>query len=491
MEILGGGATHAAMGMRVWNDHIGIVAAVGQNIPTHCLKELGQFFDLRGLQWRKNVTPRAWQVYESDGRRTEVFRTSLEELNSMAPQPDELPTMYQSVRGVHLQCAAPEPFKSWVRRLRNSSCKCILWEPWDIFCVPENRDEFRQLLPLVDIFSPNLLEAQRLTGLGKDDPVAITADLIADGIRCVVLRMGARGSLVALQDGVQHWIPAFPVNNIVDVTGAGNAYCGGFLVGLDESGDYLQAGLYGAVLASLALNQFGALYPLEAAQQEAIYRLEQMRILTRSGGQPNPRRSVFDRLAASWDSRPAPLGLEEKLECILLASDMSPDMTILDLGSGTGLLIPNLLQRQPGQILAIDLSPAMLAILANKHRLEEIVLPLAADGSQLPLIDKSVDIIFCHAVFPHFPEPRSTLREFKRVLRPGGRLVISHAASREQVNAIHREATDEILHHDLLPPASQLASMLNEENYSVTKAVDNSEIYLVTATISEGSAHRH
>jgi hypothetical protein len=50
MEILGGGATHAAMGMRVWNDHIGIVAAVGQNIPTHCLEELGQLFDLRGLQ---------------------------------------------------------------------------------------------------------------------------------------------------------------------------------------------------------------------------------------------------------------------------------------------------------------------------------------------------------------------------------------------------------------------------------------------------------
>jgi ubiquinone/menaquinone biosynthesis C-methylase UbiE len=141
------------------------------------------------------------------------------------------------------------------------------------------------------------------------------------------------------------------------------------------------------------------------------------------------------------------------------------------------------LQRQPGQILAVDLSPAMLAILADKHRLEQIVLPLAADGSQLPLTGKTVDIIFCHAVFPHFPEPQSALREFKRLLRPGGRLVISHAASREKVNAIHREAMDEILHNDLLPPVSQLTSMLNEEGYTVTEAVDNSEIYLVTATI--------
>ena len=483
MGILGGGATHAAMGMRVWDDHIGIVAAVGQNFPANRLEQLSQFFHLSGLQWQKTVTPRAWQVYESDGRRTEVFRTSLEELNYMAPQPDELPTVYQSARGVHLQCAAPEPFQSWVRRLRNSDCKCILWEPWDIFCIPENRGEFRRLLPLVDIFSPNLLEAQRLTGLDNDDPVAIAADLIADGVGCVVLRLGARGSLVALPDGAHHWIPAFPVNNIVDVTGAGNAYCGGFLVGLEESGDYLQAGLYGTVSASLALDQFGALYPLKAARQNAISRLEQMRLLTSRRGQPNPRRSVFDRLAPDWDSRPAPPGAEEKLERILLAGNIAPGMTILDMGSGTGLLIAGLLQRQPGQILAVDLSPAMLAILADKHRLEQIVLPLAADGSQLPLTGKTVDIIFCHAVFPHFPEPQSALREFKRLLRPGGRLVISHAASREKVNAIHREAMDEILHNDLLPPVSQLTSMLNEEGYTVTEAVDNSEIYLVTATI--------
>jgi ubiquinone/menaquinone biosynthesis C-methylase UbiE len=390
-----------------------------------------------------------------------------------------------------LQCSAPEPLQSWVWHLRNSGCKRIFWEPWDIFCIPENRGEFRRLLPLVDIFSPNLLEAQRLTNIGRDDPAAIAADLLADGVGCVILRMGARGSLVALQGGVYHWIPAFPVNKIVDVTGAGNAYCGGFLVGLEVSGDYLQAGLYGTVSASLALGQFGALYPFEAAQQQATDRLEQIRQHASSHRHPNPRRSVFDRLAPDWDSRPAPPGLEDKLERILSAGGISPGMTILDMGSGTGLLIPGLLRRQPGQILAVDLSPGMLAILANKHRQAEIVLPLAADGSRLPLTEKSVDIIFCHAVFPHFPEQRSALQEFKRLLRPGGRLVISHAASREQVNAIHREATDEILHHDLLSPASQLTSMLNEESYSVTEAVDNSEIYLVTATISEGSAHRH
>jgi hypothetical protein len=62
-------------------------------------------------------------------------------------------------------------------------------------------------------------------------------------------------------------------------------------------------------------------------------------------------------------------------------------------------------------------------------------------------------------------------------------LVISHSASREQVNAIHLRAADEILHHDLLPPVSQLAGLLTEEGYFVTEVVENSEIYLVTAII--------
>jgi sugar/nucleoside kinase (ribokinase family) len=68
--------------------------------------------------------------------------------------------------------------------------------------------------------------------------------------------MGANGSIVAGQG--QCWqIPAVPPAELVDVTGAGNAYCGGFLVGLGEKLGVLEAALYGAVSASFAIQQFG------------------------------------------------------------------------------------------------------------------------------------------------------------------------------------------------------------------------------------------
>ena len=69
-------------------------------------------------------------------------------------------------------------------------------------------------------------------------------------------------------------VPAYPVKHIVDVTGAGNAYCGGFVYGLATTGDALQAGWYGGVSASLALHQFGALYPLDGLKETAQARLD-------------------------------------------------------------------------------------------------------------------------------------------------------------------------------------------------------------------------
>src|SRR5262249_30927918 len=75
----------------------------------------------------------------------------------------------------------------------------------------------------------------------------------------------------------------------VDVTGAGNAYCGGFLVGLAETGDLGQAGRYGAVSASFALEQFGAVFPLEGLRARAEQRLEALGVAWRAIIPPPPR----------------------------------------------------------------------------------------------------------------------------------------------------------------------------------------------------------
>jgi sugar/nucleoside kinase (ribokinase family) len=271
MGVLGGGATHAAMGMRVWSARVTLLAALGRDFPAEDRRELARAVDLRSPARGDALTPRAWQLYELDGRRTHVDRIDRDLFMAMCPRPDELPADCAGASGVRLECDAPDPLREWVARLRAAGCGPVLWEPWNVFCRPENRALLGQLAPLLDVISPNLPQARRLTG--RDDPRAVLGALLETGVPVAVLRMGEAGSLLARRGEPPVAVPAVPVPRIVDVTGAGNAYCGGFLLGLAETGDLEHAGRYGAVAASFALEQFGAMLPLEDLRARADRRL--------------------------------------------------------------------------------------------------------------------------------------------------------------------------------------------------------------------------
>jgi len=272
MGILGGGLTHAAMGIRVWTDRVGLISSVGADFEPGWIDLLGSYFDLSGLRtFERAPTPRAWQVFDEDGTRHETFQTDFEKMKVHIPKPDQIPTAYDDLIGVHLHCP-PEEVGQWVPPLRERNCRVILWEPWDEFCQPVNREQFMWNAQQVDVVSPNLREARKLTGL--DDPVKIVHQLKAYGARMVVVRMAEAGSLLLDSRGDLYQIPAFPAEHIIDVTGAGNAYCGGFVYGLATTQDPKQAGWYGGVSASLALQQFGALYPLDDINARAQSRLD-------------------------------------------------------------------------------------------------------------------------------------------------------------------------------------------------------------------------
>ncbi len=83
-------------------------------------------------------------------------------------------------------------------------------------------------LPHVDIFMPSIIEAQNLTGLSEHTEII---QFLRDnyGINTIVIKMGEDGSYVSTPEG-EHFAPAYPVN-VVDATGAGDAYVAGFLAG--------------------------------------------------------------------------------------------------------------------------------------------------------------------------------------------------------------------------------------------------------------------
>jgi ribokinase len=255
MGVLGGGGSHAAAGMRVWSQNTTLVSAIGTGLPANAMAHLASLAQTGGFIHRATPQPRAWQLFEANGARQEVFRTSFDAFCRMIPQPADYPAALAAARGVYLQTPTLESTAAWVHHLRRLNPNLvILWEPWEIFYHPQNLAGFYRLAPQLDIISPDTAEVHQLTG--QADPTRQVDMLLAGGVRALALRLGKAGSLVGQAGQVQH-IPALSMP-VVDETGAGNSYCGGFLVGFVESGgNLLTAGRYGTVSATFALEQVG------------------------------------------------------------------------------------------------------------------------------------------------------------------------------------------------------------------------------------------
>jgi sugar/nucleoside kinase (ribokinase family) len=256
MNVIGGSGLHALVGMRVWSDNIGYAASVGADLDQKHLDGLARFgVDVSGLVMRDGYsTARAWQIFEEDDKRIEIFRTDPEDFDKCKVTEADLPASYRDVKGIHIQWGSLTETEALVRGLRanNPQVKLVLEATSDN--TQEVQAKLRRILPHVTLFAPDREEASALTG--KSEPEAICEELLAWGAPLVAIRMGAKGSMVKASGGEGWVLPAVPTN-IIDVTGAGNSYCGGFVTGLGDGLPPREAALRGVVSASFALEQLG------------------------------------------------------------------------------------------------------------------------------------------------------------------------------------------------------------------------------------------
>jgi sugar/nucleoside kinase (ribokinase family) len=276
MGVLGGGGPQAAFGMKLWAEAVGLVAGVGRDLPEAAkawLDESG--IDTAGLRVSGLPTPRAWQVMEADGRRTQVWRVPGPVIGAqLGHSLDHLPESYRPARGFHFGLHPDEPPLDFIAGLRASG-GLVSIEPFKPADHRPTQEALRALLTAGQVFSPNLLEARSL--LGPGEPHELARRLVASRAQIVALRMGTEGTLVAEgQSRRGAYIPAVPVT-VVDTVGAGNAYCGGFLVGWAQTHDLVTAGLYGAVAASFLVEQVGVPAVTPAVRAEGRRRLEALR----------------------------------------------------------------------------------------------------------------------------------------------------------------------------------------------------------------------
>lgn len=264
MAELGGGVVHALMGAAVWGERPGICAPVGQGLPQAAHDHLHNALDTQGLYTLPIPQIRAWQLFEEDGSRRELYRVRETVPFIRGPQPTDLPECYRASQGYYLL----QDFEG-IRAWREKLSSLVLWEPLQQIMLPENSQDLRTVLQQVNIniISPNLIEAQAIYGALSPEDLATA--MLDDGAEIVALRMGEQGSLVVDREtGIRHYIPAAKVQQIVDQTGAGNTYCGGLLWGILAGKGLREAGTAGAVSASFCLEGVGVLDPTQIDHTE-------------------------------------------------------------------------------------------------------------------------------------------------------------------------------------------------------------------------------
>ena len=132
----------------------------------------------------------------------------------------------------------------------------------------------------------------------------------------------------------------------------------------------------------------------------------------------------FDKIAGSWDQISAGYFGPTVRDSAINKAWLRPEMAVADIGSGTGFMAAGLAPLVK-QVYVVDGSPAMLEV-ARKNLVEfNNVEYHQADGSSLPFPDESLDAVFANMYLHHAADPLAAIQEMVRVLRPGGRLVIT------------------------------------------------------------------
>jgi sugar/nucleoside kinase (ribokinase family) len=264
MGVLGGGGPQTAFGMHLFHNDVGLVGEVGADLPEAARTWLdASGIDTTGVRHHTDrPSPRAWQVTETDGRRTQVWRVK----PSRFLEFESIPTDYLSAKGFHFGIHPEMPPLAFAQALKRAG-GIVSVEAFRGADQPPTPEALFAMLSMADIFSANLSEAHSLVGPGSARAVMRRLVEAAESrAMLMVLRLGEEGSLVAEgQTGQVVKVGAVPVEAI-DAVGAGNAYCGGFLAGWIEQRNIGWAGACGAVAAGYAVGQVG-LPPLTAALQ--------------------------------------------------------------------------------------------------------------------------------------------------------------------------------------------------------------------------------
>lgn len=190
------------------------------------------------------------------------------------------------------------------------------------------------------------------------------------------------------------------------------------------------------------------------------------------------KKEYFDNMSDIWDARFYTPDLVKRLEYLVAQFELKKGTTLLDVGTGTGGLLPLLLKcvGSEGSITAIDFSERMIRKAGDKFKDKENLRFSITSVKGLPFKTKFFDSVICFGAFPHFEDKEKALSEMHRVLKGGGKLFIAHALGSFKLKNHHKGSSQ--VAHDVLPEEGEMRKMMKEAGFMDVCIIDREKCYI-------------
>ena len=253
-DVLGGSGVYAAIAASFFGKPVRLVGIVGDDFPQEYINVMqSSGIDLEGLTQVENAKSFRW-----GGRYSEDFNvrdTLFTELNVIADFHPVLPEAYKDTTFLFLANDPPQLQLSIIEQVPNP--KLVVCDTMD-FWINEEREALEKTIERVDILILNDSEARLLT---EETNLFLAArEILSYGPKRVIIKKGEHGAM-SITESSYFSAPAYPLTEVIDPTGAGDSFAGGFMGYLASLGNVSESSIrkammYGTVIASFNIEDF-------------------------------------------------------------------------------------------------------------------------------------------------------------------------------------------------------------------------------------------
>lgn len=274
---LGGSATYFSISASFFNTDVRLVAVIGSDFPQEYIELLkNKGIDLDGLERAEGKTFRWKGRYGFSLGGAETLSTELNVFEKFIPK---IPDKYKDSKYIFLANINPELQLDVLKQMKN--IKLVACDTMNLW-IAERKEKLLNIIKHVNILIVNDEEARQLTGEAKVDMAG--RKILELGPERIIIKKGEHGAITMTKNSYFS-IPAYPLKSVVDPTGAGDSFAGGFmgyLASVHEISEQniRKAMVYGTVMASFSVEDFSIYRQQTLTKEEIESRFAEMRNIT-------------------------------------------------------------------------------------------------------------------------------------------------------------------------------------------------------------------